>query len=107
MDVATAFLNGTLKEEIFMKQPEGYAEKNKENLVCKLQKSIYGLKQASRCWYNTMHNFLKELDYKQCSFDTCLYTKQVGANFVIIALFVDDLLIASNNMQLLQNESDY
>ena len=104
MDVATAFLNGTLKEEIFMKQPEGYAKKNKENLVCKLQKSIYGLKQASRCWYNTMHNFLKELDYKQCSSDTCLYTKQVGANFVIIALFVDDLLIASNNMQLLQNE---
>ena len=87
-----------------MRQPEGYAEKNKENLVCKLQKSIYGLKQASRCWFNTMHRFLKELEYRQCSSDACLYTKQVGANFVIIVLFVDDLLIASNNEQMLQKE---
>ena len=83
MDVATAFLNGSLKEEIFMRQPEGYAEKNKENPTCKLQKSIYGLKQASRCWFNTMHSFLKELEYKQCSSDTLSLNNANGADFTL------------------------
>ena len=50
MDVTTAFLNGELKEEVYMKQPEGYVVKGKEDLVCKLQKSIYSLKQSPRCW---------------------------------------------------------
>ena len=50
MDVTSAFLNGTLSEEVYMKQPEGFIEKGKENLVCKLKHSIYGLKQSPRCW---------------------------------------------------------
>ena len=50
MDVTTAFLNGYLDEEIYMEQPPGHAEKGKENLVCKLKRSLYGLKQSPRCW---------------------------------------------------------
>ena len=50
MDVKTAFLNGNLEEEIYMKQPEGFIAKNQEQMVCKLNRSIYGLKQASRSW---------------------------------------------------------
>ena len=75
MDVSTAFLNGDLQEEIFMKQPEGYVKQGQENLVCKLNKSLYGLKQASRCWYETFDHFLKESGYKQCTADSCLYFK--------------------------------
>ena len=50
MDVKTAFLNGNLENEIFMRQPEGYVSQEHPNFVCKLNKEIYGLKQASRCW---------------------------------------------------------
>ena len=106
MDVQTAFLNGALEEEIYMSQPEGYKVKGKENSVCKLNKSLYGLKQASRFWYKTMDAYLKKNDYVQCQADTCLYMKQVGAEFIIIALYVDDLLLACNNSKLLQKEKD-
>lgn len=51
MDVVTAFLNGELEEEIYMNQPEGHAKRGSENLVCRLRKSIYGLRQAPRCWF--------------------------------------------------------
>ena len=64
MDVSTTFLNGDLQEKIYMKQPEGYVKQGQENLVCKLNKSLYGLKQASRCWYETFDRFLKESGYK-------------------------------------------
>ena len=106
MDVQTAFLNGELEEEIYMLQPEGYKEKGKENFVCKLNKSIYGLKQASRCWFKTMDAYMKNNDYEQCQADSCLYVKRVGAEFIIIALYVDDMLLACSSKQLLQNEKE-
>ena len=55
MDVKTAFLNGKLKEDIFMHQPEGFIEPGKEHLVCHLKRSIYGLKQSRRCWYEELY----------------------------------------------------
>ena len=58
MDVTSAFLNGELKEEIYMTQPEGFVEKGKEDLVCRLHKSLYGLKQAGRAWYKKLHEAL-------------------------------------------------
>ena len=61
MGVSTVFLNGKLREEIYMRQPEGYIQPGKEHLVCKLNKSIYGLKQASRCWFDTINEFLKKM----------------------------------------------
>eukprot|EP00794_Sanderia_malayensis_P002050 gene2050-biopygen1853 len=104
MDVSTAFLNGTLSEDIYMSQPEGYIQEGNESLVCKLNKSIYGLKQASRCWYDTLDQYLKKSGYKQCKADSCIYLKRVGTQYTYIAVYVDDLLIASNDNNMLNKE---
>ena len=64
MDIKTAFLNGNLKEEVFMKQPEGFVVKCQEHLVCKLKKSIYGLKQSPRCWNIALHDHLCKIGFK-------------------------------------------
>jgi hypothetical protein len=69
MDVVTAFLNGDLKEEIYMK---GYEIPGRERQVCKLKKSIYGLKQSPRCWNEKLSRHLKQLGYTQCVADPCL-----------------------------------
>ena len=63
MDVKTAFLNGELDKEVYMKQPEGFTSSDGEQLVCKLKKSIYGLKQASRQWYLKFHNVISSFGF--------------------------------------------
>ena len=109
MDVKTAFLQGDLDEEIYMKQPDGYIGKDKPNHVCKLKKSIYGLKQAARCWNIAIDTFLKSNGYKNSSADSCLYIKSVKqsngeVDFTILALYVDDILLFSNNTDMLMKE---
>ena len=69
-----------------------------------LKKSIYEIKQASRCWFDTINKFFKENGYKQCESDTCLYVKPMGESYVYTALCVDGLLLASNNTQVLECE---
>lgn len=96
MDVTTAFLNGELKEEVYMKQPEGYAEKGKEGLVCKLKKSIYGLKQSPRCWNSALDSHLKKMGFVQAAGDPCLYMASEGEMF-LIAVYVDDILLAGRS----------
>ena len=71
LDVATAFLNGELEEEVFMKQPEGFVAKGQEHLVCKLNRSIYGLKQSPRCWNSALDNHLNKMGFKQTTSDPC------------------------------------
>lgn len=71
MDVKTAFLNGKLKEEIYMKVPEGIKCKN--NVVCKLNKALYGLKQAARCWFEEFEIALKEKGFQSSPVDRCIY----------------------------------
>jgi len=65
MDVVTAFLNGSLEEEIYMTQPEGFVQPGNENLVCRLRKSLYGLKQSPRCWNKILHDYLVSLFFTQ------------------------------------------
>ena len=97
-DVKTAFLNGKIEEEIYMKQPEGFEIGNK---VCKLKKGLYGLKQAARQWNKEVQRIFKENDYEQSKSDQCLYFKMNGdyANYVLI--HVDDILMSSNNVNMI------
>ena len=104
MDVSTAFLNGELEEEIYMSQPEGYVKEGEEGLVCKLNKSIYGLKQSSRCWLNTIDEFLENSGYTKSSSDPCIYIKREGEDIMLIARYVDDLIPASNSKSMLHRE---
>lgn len=92
MDVTTAFLNGELKEEVYMKQPEQFVEKGKEQLVCKLKRSIYGLKQSPRCW-NSVLDGHKRIGFVQANSDPCIYTASEGEMF-IVGVYVDDILLA-------------
>jgi len=80
-----------------MLQPEGFAETGKENLVCRLNKSLYGLKQVSRCWYKRFDSFIISLGYNRLSSDHCTYYKRFEEDFMILLLYVDDMLMIGPN----------
>ena len=101
MDVKTAFLNGDLEEEVYMKQPEGFSSSDGEHLVCKLKKSIYGLKQASRQWYLKFHEVICSFGFEENIMDQCIYQKVSGSKTCFLVLYVDDILLASNDKGLL------
>ena len=88
MDVKTAFLNGELSEEIFLKQPEGFVEKGYEDHVCKLKRSIYGLKQSARCWNEELDKKLKDMGFTQYKSDPCIHIKNSKEGYCIIAVYV-------------------
>ena len=94
MDVVTAFLIPDLEEEIYMVQPEGFD--GKEGLVCKLQKGLYGLKQSARIWNARLCQHLKSLGFQQSSCDPCIFIN--NASGVIIAVWVDDLIILGKDL---------
>lgn len=98
-DIKTAFLNGKLDEEIFMKQPPGFEIGSK---VCKLNKSLYGLKQAARQWNNEINRVLMSCGCKQSETDKCLYTYKMGEEVAYVIIHVDDLLIAGSHMKVIQ-----
>ena len=96
MDVETAFLNAICKDDVYVKQPKGYEEKGKEDWVCKLKKSLYGTKQASRDWYCTLHTFLTEIGFKRCQKEYCLYVKEIDGNLILVLVYVDDLKMSAD-----------
>ena len=97
MDVTTAFLYGELQEEIFMKQAEGQVKPGQEHLVCKLKRSLYGLKQSPRCWNQKMDRFLMTNGFHATKSDSALYVKGAGKDKIYVGLYVDDLLIATSD----------
>jgi hypothetical protein len=99
MDVKTAFLHGGLHEVVFMKQPKSFVVKGEETKICLLQKSIYALKQASRMWNRKIHSVLIGLKFRQSKHETCVYYFWRDKTVVIIALYVDDHFILSNDEQ--------
>ncbi|KAE8685870.1 cytochrome P450 71A9-like [Hibiscus syriacus] len=99
LDVKTTFLHGELEEEIYMRQPEGFIEAGKKNLVCRLKKSLYGLKQAHRQWYKKFDSFMSSSGFTRCQAYHCCYIKRFDNSFIILLLYVDDILVAGSDMQ--------
>uniref|UniRef100_A0A1Y1K3D6 Reverse transcriptase Ty1/copia-type domain-containing protein n=1 Tax=Photinus pyralis TaxID=7054 RepID=A0A1Y1K3D6_PHOPY len=95
MDVKTAFLNGKLEEDIYMEQPDGFVQ---GKLVCKLNKSLYGLKQASRVWNERFHTFVVRIGFLRSQYDQCLYLMGSGASMILLLLYVDDLILLGKNL---------
>jgi hypothetical protein len=107
LDVSTAYLYADVEEEIYMEQPLGYEMSGPEGqkLVCRLNKSIYGLKQAGRNWNKHLDKWLKSYGLKQSRVDPCLYTarRSTALNFFAIAIYVDDILIISSRKEKTQD----
>ena len=80
IDVKTAFLNGDLKENIYMAQPKGFVVEEKEHMGCHLKKSIYGLKQASRQWYLKFDSTIRKFGFQENIEDNCVYAKFKNGN---------------------------
>ncbi|RVW97088.1 Retrovirus-related Pol polyprotein from transposon TNT 1-94 [Vitis vinifera] len=97
MDVKTAFLNGDLDEEIYMEQPEGFSALGQEKKVCKLVKSLYGLKQAPKQWHEKFDNVMLSHGFKINECDKCVYVKDTEHGYVIVCLYVDDMLIVGSD----------
>ena len=102
IDVTTAFLNGELEEEVYMKQPEGFIKRGEEHLVCKLKKSIYGLKQSPRCWNSVLNDQLIAMGFIRSESDPCIYRIREGEMFNI-GVYVDDIVLAAKKEEQLKH----
>ncbi|KAL0551697.1 hypothetical protein IC582_010786 [Cucumis melo] len=98
MDVKTAFLNGNLEESIYMVQLEGFIQKGQEQKVCKLQKSIYGLKQASRSWNIRFDTAIKSYSFEQNVDEPCFYKRIINSTVAFLVLYIDDILLIGNDV---------
>lgn len=102
MDIVTAFLNGHLDEEVYKEQPTGFVAKGLETCVCGLIRAMYGLKQGHRQWHLVIHSFLvNELKLEANDADSYVFKMCESNDFVIIAFYVDALLIESSSTALL------
>lgn len=106
MDVKTAFLNGDLEEEIYMEQPEGFSAPGQKGKVCKLIKSLYGLKQAPKQWHQKFDQVMIGNGFKINECDKCVYVKNTNGGYVILCLYVDDMLIIGSNDKMVQSTKD-
>ncbi|GJZ51127.1 retrotransposon protein, putative, ty1-copia subclass [Tanacetum coccineum] len=107
IDVKTASLNGYLNEEVYIEQPEGFVSQKYPNRVCKLKRSIYGLKQASRQWNKRFDDEIKKFRFSQNRDEPCVYVKASGSYVTFLILYVDDILIMGNNIPMLQDVKSY
>nr|GEU88539.1 copia protein [Tanacetum cinerariifolium] len=100
MDVKTAFLNGNLREEVYVSQPDGFVDPYNPNHVYKLKKALYGLKQAPRAWYDMLSPFLISQDFSKGSMDPTLFIRRNGNDLLLVQIYVDDIIFASSNPEL-------
>ncbi|KAJ0437507.1 putative RNA-directed DNA polymerase [Helianthus annuus] len=101
IDVKTAFLNGNLNEQVYTEQPEGYIKPGEERKVCHLKKALYGLKQAPRAWYSRIDEFFRSNGFKKCVYEHTLFIKNTKGSKMVVCLYVDDLIIASDSLDMI------
>ena len=107
MDIKTAFLNGFIKKELYIKQPEGFINPIGANKMCKLQRSIYGLVQASRSWNICFDELIKAYSFIQTCGEACIYKKVSGSSVAFLILYVDDILLIGNDIEFLDSIKGY
>ena len=100
MDVKSAFLNGYIKEEVFVEQPPGFQDFPFPNHVYKLKKALYSLKQASRSWYERLSLFLIKSEFHRGNFDSTLFVKKSNKDLLFVEIYVDDIIFGSTNLSL-------
>ena len=107
LDVKIAFLYGFIKEDIYMSMPEGYSIPPQPDLMCKLNKSLYGLKQSSRAWYQQLDQYLLLHEYHCLESNANIYIKRKPDHgFTILTVYVDDCIIVSTHVHLIQQVKD-
>ena len=107
MDVKTTFLNGFLKEELYMMQPEGFVNPKGANKACKLQRSIYGQVQACRSWNIRFDELIKAYGFIQTFGEACIYKKVSGSSVAFLTFNEDDILLNGNNTKFLDSIKGY
>jgi hypothetical protein len=97
MDVKSAFLNGPIKEEVYIEQSPGFESERYPNHIYKLHKELHGLKQAPRAWYECLRDFLIENSFRIDKADSTLFTRKMGKNLFVCQIYVDDIIFGSTN----------
>ncbi|PRQ31062.1 putative RNA-directed DNA polymerase [Rosa chinensis] len=101
-DVKNAFLHGDLHEEVYMDLPPGYGTSSKEQVVCKLKKSLYGLKQSPRAWFGRFTKFMKKIGYRQSNSDHTLFLKHQCGKVTALIIYVDDMVVTGDDLEEIQ-----
>ena len=102
MDVHTAFLNGKLDEDIYMSQPKGFEVEGKEDMVCHLHRSLYGLKQSPRCWNKELSCHLVKTGFQQSIADPCVFFQWKNGKLNVVSIYVDNLILVVDLLEDLQ-----
>jgi len=107
MDVKIVILNVNLEKDVYMDQPVRFIEEGKKHMVCKLKKSIYGLKQASKQWYLKFNDTIVSFEFKENIVNRCIYLKVSWSKFIILMLYVDDILLTNNDLGILSETKKF
>lgn len=103
LDVKSAFLNGVLEEEVYVEQPQGYEIEGEQDKVYRLHKALYGLKQAPRAWNSRIDSYFTNNGFKKSPSEPSLYVKKENEKFLIVCLYVDDLIYIGNDAKMIND----
>ena len=101
LDISNAFLHGSLLEEVYMEQPKGFVDKNHPNSICRLQKAIYGLKQALKAWFKRLSTYLLDIGFTASLVDTSLFIFIFGSVHIFMLIYMDDIIMTGTHLDII------